>query len=74
VATVAKVPVDVASVHHRQQNPLRRRATEHPDGALFQGEFANTNLTSNVADLVAAADMLRDGDQAPALLVGPAPR
>lgn len=35
-----------------------------------QGEFANTNFTSNVDDLIAAADMLRDRHQAPSLLVG----
>lgn len=35
-----------------------------------QGEFANTSFTSNVDDLVAAADMLRDRYQAPTLLVG----
>lgn len=34
------------------------------------GEFATTNFTSNVGDLVAAADMLRARSQAPALLVG----
>lgn len=35
-----------------------------------EGEFANTNFTSNVADLVAAADLLRSEYQAPTLLVG----
>lgn len=35
-----------------------------------EGEFANTNFTSNVDDLVAAADMLRARHQAPSLLVG----
>lgn len=34
------------------------------------GEFANTNFSSNVADLVAAADHLRATRAAPALLVG----
>jgi putative redox protein len=34
------------------------------------GEFANTDFTSNVADLVAAADWLRAEHAAPALLVG----
>jgi putative redox protein len=34
------------------------------------GEFANTNFSSNVADLVAAADWLRREHQAPQLLVG----
>ncbi len=35
-----------------------------------QGEFANTNFSSNVADLVAAADELRAKFQAPAILIG----
>lgn len=35
-----------------------------------EGEFANTNFSSNVADLVAAADFLRERHRAPELLVG----
>ncbi len=35
-----------------------------------EGEFANTNFTSNVTDLIAAADMLRDRYEAPKLLIG----
>ena len=35
-----------------------------------EGEFANTNFSSNVEDLVAAADFLRDTYQAPRLLIG----
>ncbi|HXW26664.1 MAG TPA: alpha/beta fold hydrolase [Xanthobacteraceae bacterium] len=35
-----------------------------------EGEFANTNFSSNVADLVAAADHLRRTHQAPAILIG----
>lgn len=35
-----------------------------------QGEFANTNFSSNVRDLVAAADKLRASFQAPAILIG----
>ncbi len=35
-----------------------------------EGEFANTDFSSNVDDLVAAADFLRQKFQAPALLVG----
>jgi putative redox protein len=35
-----------------------------------EGDFANTNFSSNVDDLVAAADFLRRGHRAPALLVG----
>jgi putative redox protein len=35
-----------------------------------EGEFANTNFSSNVADLVAAADWLRAAHSAPVLLVG----
>lgn len=34
------------------------------------GEFANTDFSSNVEDLVAAADFLRDEYQAPRVLVG----
>ena len=34
------------------------------------GEFANTNFSSNIADLVAAADFLRSAHRAPALLIG----
>src|ERR1700719_2765273 len=35
-----------------------------------EGEFANTNFSSNVADLVAAANHLRRTQQAPAILIG----
>lgn len=35
-----------------------------------EGEFANTNFTSNVGDLIAAADMLRERYAAPRLLIG----
>ena len=35
-----------------------------------EGEFANTTFSSNVADLVAAADHLRRTQRAPALLIG----
>ncbi len=35
-----------------------------------EGEFANTTFSSNVADLVAAADALRRSARAPAILVG----
>ncbi|WP_407330795.1 alpha/beta fold hydrolase [Enterovibrio sp. 27052020O] len=34
------------------------------------GDFANTNFSSNVNDLVAAADFLRDNYEAPLLLIG----
>jgi len=34
------------------------------------GDFANTNFNSNVGDLVAAADWLRETYEAPALLIG----
>jgi uncharacterized OsmC-like protein/alpha/beta superfamily hydrolase len=34
------------------------------------GDFANTDFSSNVSDLVAAADWLRANHQAPAILVG----
>jgi putative redox protein len=35
-----------------------------------EGEFANTTFSSNVADLVAAADHLRQTRRAPAILIG----
>lgn len=35
-----------------------------------EGEFANTNFTSNVQDLVKAADYMRKHLQAPAILIG----
>jgi putative redox protein len=35
-----------------------------------EGEFANTTFSSNVSDLVAAADHLRQTKRAPALLIG----
>lgn len=35
-----------------------------------EGEFANSGFVSNIADLVAAADALRDRFAAPALLIG----
>lgn len=35
-----------------------------------EGEFANTNFSSNVDDLIAAADFLENNYQAPTLLVG----
>ena len=35
-----------------------------------EGDFANTNFSSNVGDLVAAADWMRDNLAAPAMLLG----
>ena len=35
-----------------------------------EGEFANTNFSSNVQDLVAAADFMRDQIAAPQILIG----
>lgn len=35
-----------------------------------EGEFANTDFSSNVQDLIAAADWLRLGGRAPSLLIG----
>lgn len=35
-----------------------------------EGDFANTNFSSNVGDLVAAADFLRANHRAPAILIG----
>jgi len=34
------------------------------------GDFANTNFSSNVGDLIAAVDWLRENRQAPSLLIG----
>ncbi len=34
------------------------------------GDFANTNFTSNIADLVGAADFLRSNHQCPTMLIG----
>src|SRR5438309_2806168 len=35
-----------------------------------EGDFANTNFSSNIGDLVAAADFLRQNHRAPAILIG----
>lgn len=35
-----------------------------------EGDFANTNFSSNVEDLVSAADFMRDEFEAPSLLIG----
>lgn len=35
-----------------------------------EGEFANTNFSSNIEDLVAAADFMRDEIRAPKILIG----
>ncbi len=35
-----------------------------------EGDFANTNFSSNVGDLIAAADYLRNSHQAPQILIG----
>lgn len=35
-----------------------------------EGEFSNTNFTSNIIDLVAAADFLKDNFEAPSILIG----
>ena len=58
---------------------IAQRLTEHRVAVLrfdftglgaSEGEFANTNFSSNVADLVAAASHLRQTYKAPALLIG----
>jgi uncharacterized protein len=58
---------------------IAQRLTEHRVAVLrfdftgigaSDGEFANTNFSSNVADLVAAAAHLREHYSAPALLIG----
>lgn len=37
---------------------------------MSEGEFANTNFTSNVADLIAAADYMRENFEPPNILIG----
>lgn len=37
---------------------------------MSEGEFANTNFSSNVDDLISAVDYLRDNHQAPKILIG----
>jgi uncharacterized OsmC-like protein/alpha/beta superfamily hydrolase len=37
---------------------------------MSEGEFANTNFTSNTEDLIAAADWLRSAHRAPQVLIG----
>jgi alpha/beta superfamily hydrolase len=58
---------------------IAQRLTEHGVAVLrfdftgigaSEGEFANTNFSSNVADLIAAASHLREAYKAPALLIG----
>ena len=58
---------------------IAQRLTEHRIAVLrfdftgigaSEGEFANTNFSSNVADLIAAAAHLRQAYKAPALLIG----
>src|SRR5262245_11316789 len=58
---------------------IAQRLTEHRVAVLrfdftgigaSEGEFANTNFSSNVADLVAAAAHLRQAYKAPTLLIG----
>ena len=66
-----------------KDNPAAKRISErltiHGIGVLrfdftglgdSEGEFANTHFTSNVDDLVAAADHLRETRKAPAILIG----
>ncbi len=58
---------------------IAERLTEHGIAVLrfdftglgaSEGEFANTNFSSNVADLIAAATHLRQAYRAPAMLIG----
>src|SRR3954447_9437160 len=58
---------------------IAQALTQHGIGVLrfdftglgaSEGEFANTNFSSNLADLIAAANYLRATYTAPALLIG----
>jgi putative redox protein len=58
---------------------IAQTLTEHGIGVLrfdftglgaSEGEFANTNFSSNIADLIAAADHLRQQYEAPRMLIG----
>ncbi len=64
-------------IHAAQR--ISRRLTEHGFAVLrfdftglgqSEGDFANTNFTSNVQDLIKAADWMRQTHAAPGLLVG----
>ncbi len=64
-------------IHAAQR--ISRRLTEHGFAVLrfdftglgaSEGDFANTNFTSNVQDLVKAAEWLSEEHEAPSLLVG----
>ena len=64
-------------IHAAQR--ISRRLTGHGFAVLrfdftglghSEGDFANTNFSSNVDDLVKAADWLRETHQAPGLLIG----
>ncbi len=45
-------------------------ASTSPASGPASGEFANTNFSSNLEDLAAAADYLRQTHQAPRVLIG----
>src|SRR5690606_17589014 len=64
--TLAAARISAALVEHGF-GVLRFDFTGLGDSA---GEFANTNFSSNVADLVAAAAWLREHHQAPRVLIG----
>lgn len=58
---------------------IAQALTDHGIGVLrfdftgigaSEGEFANTNFSSNCADLIAAANAMRETNRAPALLIG----
>lgn len=64
-------------IHAAQR--ISRRLTDHGFAVLrfdftglgaSEGDFANTNFTSNIQDLTKAADWLREHHSAPTLLVG----
>jgi putative redox protein len=65
---------------HLHEGHIRRRQNRQARGdrlrfdftglGASEGDFAHTNFTSNVEDLVKAADFLRDSYAAPRILIG----
>ena len=62
-------PPPLGSPRPRRSRDRRSAVRLHRAGAS-EGDFANTNFSSNVEDIVRAADALRDRGAAPKILVG----